>query len=183
MDHELEDHDRGLSFDLVTLMERRRALKLFAGAGLFALVGCANGTESTSAGSGATSTSNPTDSTESTDTTATTDGADASCSTVPEETAGPYPGDGSNGPNVLTESGIVRRDITLELRLVERDRRGRAAHDRAGDRRRGQRRRAPGRCRGLRLALRPEGGYSMYSQGVTDQNYLRGVQETGTTGR
>lgn len=30
---------------------------------------------------------------------------------VPDETAGPYPGDGSNGPNVLTESGIVRSDI------------------------------------------------------------------------
>ena len=31
---------------------------------------------------------------------------------IPEETAGPYPGDGSNGPNVLTESGVVRSDIT-----------------------------------------------------------------------
>ena len=31
---------------------------------------------------------------------------------IPEETSGPYPGDGSNGANVLTESGIVRRDIT-----------------------------------------------------------------------
>ena len=30
---------------------------------------------------------------------------------IPDETAGPYPGDGSNGQNVLTESGIVRRDI------------------------------------------------------------------------
>jgi hypothetical protein len=30
----------------------------------------------------------------------------------PEETAGPYPGDGSNGVNLLTESGIVRSDIT-----------------------------------------------------------------------
>jgi protocatechuate 3,4-dioxygenase beta subunit len=28
------------------------------------------------------------------------------------ETVGPYPGDGSNGVNVLTESGIVRSDIT-----------------------------------------------------------------------
>ena len=31
---------------------------------------------------------------------------------VPEETAGPYPADGSNGVNVLTESGVVRSDIT-----------------------------------------------------------------------
>jgi hypothetical protein len=29
----------------------------------------------------------------------------------PDETAGPYPGDGSNGPDVLEQSGIVRRDI------------------------------------------------------------------------
>ncbi len=30
---------------------------------------------------------------------------------APAETAGPYPGDGSNGPNVLIESGVVRGDI------------------------------------------------------------------------
>ena len=30
---------------------------------------------------------------------------------IPEETGGPYPGDGSNGVNVLTESGIVREDL------------------------------------------------------------------------
>lgn len=30
---------------------------------------------------------------------------------IPEETAGPYPGDGTDGPNVLTESGVVRSDI------------------------------------------------------------------------
>ena len=35
-----------------------------------------------------------------------------SASEVPDETAGPFPGDGSNGPNVLSESGVVRRDIT-----------------------------------------------------------------------
>jgi hypothetical protein len=29
---------------------------------------------------------------------------------VPTETAGPYPGDGSNGPDVLDDSGIVRHD-------------------------------------------------------------------------
>jgi len=40
MQHELEDHHRGLGFDLSTLLERRRALKLLAGLGLVALVGC-----------------------------------------------------------------------------------------------------------------------------------------------
>ena len=46
---------------------------------------------------------------------------------IPEETAGPYPGDGSNGPNVLTESGIVRSDITSSFGSASRGRRGRAA--------------------------------------------------------
>ena len=33
----------------------------------------------------------------------------ATCSTrIPEETQGPYPGDGSNGPNVLNQTGVVR---------------------------------------------------------------------------
>ncbi len=43
--------------------------------------------------------------------TATAATSDASCSPIPEETAGPFPGDGSNGINVLTESGVVRQDI------------------------------------------------------------------------
>jgi len=30
---------------------------------------------------------------------------------VPEEAAGPYPGDGSNGPTVLSASGVVRSDL------------------------------------------------------------------------
>src|ERR1700710_1282429 len=33
------------------------------------------------------------------------------CAVIPSETEGPYPADGSNGPNVLTQSGIVRSDI------------------------------------------------------------------------
>src|SRR5205823_8641626 len=33
-------HDRGLAFDLSTLLERRRALKLLGGVGLATLVGC-----------------------------------------------------------------------------------------------------------------------------------------------
>ena len=34
-----------------------------------------------------------------------------SCSRIPQETQGPFPGDGSNGPNVLPLSGVVRSDI------------------------------------------------------------------------
>ena len=38
-------------------------------------------------------------------------GAGGACSRIPEETAGPYPGDGSNGANVLNQTGVVRQDI------------------------------------------------------------------------
>ena len=95
-------------------------------------------------------------------TTATTGGATTHRATaatrsprpIPEETAGPFPGDGSNGPDVLTESGVVRQRHPLQLRAVLRHGRGRPARDRADDRRCRQRR---PRCRRrrLRLALRP----------------------------
>jgi hypothetical protein len=32
----------------------------------------------------------------------------SSCTVIPEETAGPFPGDGSNGANALALTGIVR---------------------------------------------------------------------------
>ncbi len=35
-------------------------------------------------------------------------GAAATCDKIPEDTAGPFPGDGSNGPNVLDKAGVVR---------------------------------------------------------------------------
>jgi hypothetical protein len=99
MDHHLDDlHDRGLAFDLSTLLSRRRALTLLAGAGLAALAGCGSG----QAGSGTAS---------GTATSASTGSSATTCEEIPEETAGPYPGDGSNGPNALDQSGIVRSDI------------------------------------------------------------------------
>jgi protocatechuate 3,4-dioxygenase beta subunit len=91
------EHDLGLAYDLTTL-SRRRALTLFAGVGLAALVGCAPEEESPTTASNATTVPTETDTA-------------ASCEEIPDETTGPYPGDGSNGPNVLTESGIVRTDI------------------------------------------------------------------------
>ena len=39
------------------------------------------------------------------------DGAAAAAGEIPDETAGPFPGDGSNGPDLLAESGVVRSDI------------------------------------------------------------------------
>jgi hypothetical protein len=45
-------------------------------------------------------------------------GAAALLTEVPEETAGPYPGDGSNGPNVLDDSGIVRSDMIVKTSQI-----------------------------------------------------------------
>ena len=101
-DEELHEHDRGLSHDLPTLLSRRRALGLLGGTGLaVVLAGCGvTGNDETSAGGSAGAGAG------------TAAGAASDGSAIPEETAGPYPGDGSNGVNVLTESGIVRSDIT-----------------------------------------------------------------------
>jgi protocatechuate 3,4-dioxygenase beta subunit len=166
-------HDQGLAFDLGTLstaIDRRRALMVLGG-GTLALAGCA-------AQPASTATSSPTSSTTSSST-----AAGGTVGEIPEETAGPYPGDGSNGPDALAEDGIVRRDIrssfgsstttaagvplTIELALV----------DVAGGG-------AP--LAGAAIYLwhcDREGRYSMYSGGVEDENYLRGVQVADDDGR
>ena len=185
-DHD-DDHDRGLVHDLGTVMARRRALRLLGGAGLgLALAACGASGSSTTSAEGSTTTSTST-STAAAGGDPGDDGASGGSSSpsgrgaIPEETAGPYPGDGSNGPDVLLESGIVRRDITssfgsssgtaegvpLALTLAVTD-------ASSGDP-------LPGAAVYVWHCDR-DGGYSMYSQGVEDQNYLRGVQEAGADG-
>ena len=44
------DHDRGLEFDVRTLVARRSTLGMLGGAGLAALAGCTDGSSSTGAG-------------------------------------------------------------------------------------------------------------------------------------
>lgn len=89
---------------------RRRALRLLGGAGLAALAGCAGkagdgaATPTTTGPPGAPAGAPPGGSAAS--------GSPSAEGAIPEETAGPYPGDGSNGPDVLDDDGIVRRDIT-----------------------------------------------------------------------
>jgi protocatechuate 3,4-dioxygenase beta subunit len=160
-------HDRGLAFDLSTLLSRRGALTLLAGAGLATLAGCASDSTGSTAASASSATAT----------------SSASCEEIPEETAGPYPGDGSNGPNALGQSGIVRSDIrssfgaakgtavgvplTVNLTILDlangcAPKAGAAVYLWHCDR---------------------EGRYSMYSPGVTDQNYLRGVQAADSGGR
>lgn len=113
--------------------------------------------------------------------------APSACSVIPNETAGPFPGDGTNSNgsgvvNVLTQAGVVRSDIrtslgslsgtaagvamTITLKLVNSNAscaslEGKAVYLWHCDR---------------------DGGYSLYSSGVTDQNYLRGVQVSNANG-
>ena len=70
VDHELEDHDRGLAFDMSTLLQRRRVLQLIGGAGLLALVGCGSSAKSSSGSASTTSAAATTATTGSTATTA-----------------------------------------------------------------------------------------------------------------
>jgi protocatechuate 3,4-dioxygenase beta subunit len=194
MDHhhdhrDRHDHDEGPAHDRPPLLTRRRALQVLGGAGLgaglLAVAGCGSsspsGTASAPTGgatpgpAGATSTSTIVGA-------GTTAASGAACSEIPEETAGPYPGDGSNGPDVLGEDGVVRSDITTSFGSLS------------------------GTAAGVPLTIRlrvldvasgctpkqgaavyvwhcdAEGRYSLYSSGATGQNYLRGVQEVDADG-
>jgi protocatechuate 3,4-dioxygenase beta subunit len=152
--------DQGLGFDVGTLMSRRRILQVFGlGAATMGLAACGAGTSSSS-------------------------GASSSASgEIPDETAGPYPGDGSNGPDVLEQSGIVRSDIrssfgeysgtaegvpmTLELTISDLANGG-----------------VPFAGAAVYVwHCTREGGYSLYSEGIEDQNFLRGVQIADDSGR
>ncbi|CAH0232297.1 hypothetical protein SRABI83_02657 [Arthrobacter sp. Bi83] len=194
------DHDRGLQFDLTTLMSRR-SLGMFFGAGTAAaaLAACTPGGSSGSAGTTGTSASAPAGSTGTTTAPAASAASSASASPtasptvtraiaecgveIPQETAGPYPGDGSNGPNVLEASGVVRQDITssfgtsatkvdgvpLTVTLTLLDNAngcvplaGAAVYAWHCDR---------------------DGKYSLYDSGLENENYLRGVQEADANGQ
>jgi protocatechuate 3,4-dioxygenase beta subunit len=184
MDTEQHDHDRGLELDLPTLMTRRRALVLGGaglGAGLLALAGCGSSSSSSGAATTSTTAAGSTAST-STSTTAAATVADTTCTELPEETAGPYPGDGSNGPDVLGESGVVRSDITTSFAGMTGTAAGtpltvkmKVVDVAAGCTP------MPGAAVYLWHAD-TQGRYSLYSQGVTDQNYLRGVQAADADG-
>lgn len=189
------DHDRGLAFDLSTLMSRR-SLGLFLGAGgaVAALAACtpsggagatASATSPATAGAtGAVTTSAAATESANASATPTLTRAIAECGVeIPEETAGPYPGDGSNGPNVLEASGVVRRDITSSFGT------------------------ASGKAEGVPLTFTltlldnangctplagaavyawhcdRDGKYSMYDSSLKNENYLRGVQEADANGQ
>ena len=156
-------HDGGLSHDLPLLMSRRRALGAMAtGVGAVALAACGSDSDAGGTASAPTDTSSDT--------------------VIPEETAGPFPADGTNGPDVLAESGVVRSDITrsfaglkgtadgvpttIALRLL----------DVAG---------GGSPLAGAAVYLwhcTREAAYSLYEEPVLDQNFLRGVQVSDDDG-
>jgi protocatechuate 3,4-dioxygenase beta subunit len=172
--------DQGLAFDVETLLSRRQVLRALGygavGAGLVSIAGCAPAATATP---GATAGATP----------GATVGAGATfgdgleeCAVIPEETAGPFPGDGSNGPDILAESGVVRADIRSSFGASSTV--------------------AAGVPLGIRLAILDlakdcapmsgaavyawhcdqEGRYSMYTQGAETENYCRGVQAAGADG-
>lgn len=183
------NHDRGLEFDLSTLLNRRRTLGVLFSAGTAAaLAACTPGSGGASGSSaptsGAASATGSTTAAASPSASSTVTRAFAECGVeIPEETLGPYPGDGSNGPNVLEDSGVVRRDIrssfgtstttaggvplTVTLTLLDN---------------------ANG-CSPLAGAAvyawhcDQNGKYSLYDSGVEEENYLRGVQEADANGQ
>lgn len=185
MHYDHDDHG-GLHRDLLATsaqIGRRGMLRLGArfGAviGALQLVGCSDSPTAPSA----TATTAATTTTTTTTTTGTAPvSTTAGCSRVPQETEGPYPGDGSNGPNVLPLTGVVRSDIrssfagmsgtaegvplNIALTIVSASTcspmAGAAVYIWSCDR---------------------EGRYSLYTAGATNQNYLRGVQEADANGR
>ena len=100
---------------------------------------------------------------------------------IPEETNGPYPADGSNGKNVLTESGVVRSDIRSSFGSSTTTAEGvpTTINFQVLDTATGQ------PVEGAAVYVwhcDRDGNYSMYSNGVTGENYLRGVQPTDADG-
>ena len=107
--------------------------------------------------------------------------ATSSGAEMPTETAGPYPGDGSNGADVLEISGVERSDIrssidggataegvdlTLTMDIIDLVEDGAAMTGAAV----------------YVWHCDAQGGYSMYGDGLTEETYLRGVQVVGEDG-
>jgi protocatechuate 3,4-dioxygenase beta subunit len=178
----MKHHDHSLAEDIENMLNlsasRRQSLRwLFATAAAAPLAGCGGSADSsggTASGSGSSGSITGT-------------GSSGSCALIPEETGGPYPGDGTNSnlngvANALILAGVVRQDIrssfagasavaagvplTIRLQMVN----------------------VSASCASIAGAAvylwhcDRDGNYSMYSSGVTSENYLRGVQEADATG-
>ncbi|MGV7211525.1 intradiol ring-cleavage dioxygenase [Oxalobacteraceae bacterium A2-2] len=187
------DHHTSLAEDIARILsthtDRRGSLRWLlasAGAAALPLAACGGGGTDSGASTTAAATSSSSSSSSSSGSTG-TGTSTGSCSVIPEETNGPYPGDGTNSngsgiANALTLSGIVRSDIrssvspgsataagvktTVKIQLVN----------------------VNSSCASVSGAAiyiwhcDRDGNYSMYSSGLTNENYLRGVQATDSTG-
>jgi len=178
VERESSDHHERLERDLQAILDkmhaRRRTLRWLACAGVAFVASC-NGDDSSGASG--------------TDTAAKATGTTSStCVADPEETNGPFPADGSNSVdgsvvNVLTRSGIVRRDITSSFGSSTATAPGvpltlTITLENTGS--------ACGQLPGYAIYVwhcNRDGEYSLYSSGITNENYLRGVQVTDSNGR
>lgn len=167
------DDDPGFQLDLIRMgvnPARRELLAWLGAVVLLPVVGCAGDKGDESGG----------DDSSGADDSSGGDSAPESCEALPQETAGPYPGDGTNGANALTLDDIVRSDIRTSI----------------GDK--------SGTAQGVELKVRlrvvdsasgcaPLAGYAVYLWHATkdglysmytdaDQNYLRGVQVSDADG-
>ncbi|WP_374359988.1 intradiol ring-cleavage dioxygenase [Pseudoduganella danionis] len=193
MKHNDNAHGHSLAEDLSTMLQlgsdRRQTLRwLLAGASALPLASCGGGSSTTAASStSSTSTGTSTTGTSTTTPGTSTTPTNGACSVIPEETGGPYPGDGTNSNssgvvNVLTQLGVVRSDIrssfngmtgtaagvplTIKLQVVNANGSCAALAD----------------CAVYLWHCDRDGNYSLYSNGVTQQNYLRGVQAADSNG-
>ena len=170
---ELHDHDLGLSHDLPRILGRRRLLTVLGGVGATVAVAACGSDDSSSTATSGGDQGGPSSQTD----------ASVADGEIPEETAGPFPGDGSNGPDALGQSGVVRSDITssfgdasgtadgvpLTIRLKIHDVSGQDVSPYAG-------------AAVYLWHCSREGEYSMYSENVADENFLRGVQAADDAG-
>lgn len=107
-----------LEQNITRLLTRRGALGILGGTmGAALLGGCGGGS---SDGSSSSSSSGGSSSSSSSGGSSSSSGASGTCTSIPEETGGPYPADGSNTSSgtvvdVLTDSRIVRSTITSDL--------------------------------------------------------------------
>ena len=171
--HPAEDvEDQGLTFDVGTLVSRRGALGVLGTGSVAAVLAACSSGSATSSGAAS-------------DGGSASDGGGSSSASelteMPGETAGPYPGDGSNGADVLETSGVERSDIRSSIDSdtvaegVPLDVTMNIIDMAGGD--------VPMEGAAVYLwQCDAAGRYSMYTEGVEEETFLRGVQITDAQG-
>jgi protocatechuate 3,4-dioxygenase beta subunit len=183
-DHHSPELQRDL-LNIERMRQRRQMLTWLASGGAAAFLASCGGSDDSSSTSSSSSSSGSSSSTS-----GSTSGSSSSTSCIvdPTETNGPYPSDGSNSANgsvsnILTSSGIVRSDIrnsfgsstttapglpvTLTITLVNSNMSC-----------------EPLQAYAIYMWHCDSGGnYSIYSSGLSNENYLRGVQVTDANGQ